>query len=46
MSHGHSHDGAPCGGHHGDDGAGGSRPSVNDVQAVSLNFCEIIAKYK
>ncbi|CCD63182.1 putative glycylpeptide N-tetradecanoyltransferase [Caenorhabditis elegans] len=34
MSHGHSHDGAPCGGHHGDDGAGGSRPSVNDVQAL------------
>ncbi|CAB3402104.1 unnamed protein product [Caenorhabditis bovis] len=34
MSHGHSHDGAPCGGHHDDDGAGGSRPSVHDFQAL------------
>ncbi|CAI5445555.1 unnamed protein product [Caenorhabditis angaria] len=35
MSHGHSHDGAPCGGHHHDDeGAGGSRPSASDIQAI------------
>uniref|UniRef100_A0A8R1ED76 Uncharacterized protein n=1 Tax=Caenorhabditis japonica TaxID=281687 RepID=A0A8R1ED76_CAEJA len=33
MVHGHSHDGAPCAGHH-DDGAGGSRQAMPDVQAL------------
>lgn len=35
MVHGHSHDGAPCSGHHGEEGAGGSRPpNVNDMHAL------------
>lgn len=36
MSHGHSHGGAPCQGHHDDDGAGGSRQANHDVNAVGL----------